>query len=63
LCGEQYQVANQDFVTEDDDNPDTPTKIFIAWLAYCAKPGCGNYHGGEFGNPAKAVDTIRNQVK
>jgi hypothetical protein len=62
LCGTQFEVANQSFVAEDDDNPDTPTQIFVELLAYCPNPNCANHHGGELGNTAKAVETIRNKV-
>ena len=61
-CKTKLEVGNNKPVAEDDDNPDTPTKIFNELSMMCPNPRCGNYHGGQLNNPEKVVEVVRNQI-
>jgi uncharacterized protein with PIN domain len=61
-CKTRLQVGEGKPVAEDDDNPDTPTKIFQEFSMMCPNPKCGNYHGGQLNNLEKVVEVVRNQI-
>ena len=54
LCQVEMRISRSRNVVENDDTPDTPTKLFVEQELVCFNKNCAN-HG-------KIVKTIRNEV-
>lgn len=53
LCQVEMRITRSRNVVENDDTPDTPTKLFTEMDMSCLNKNCANYK--------KVVQTVRNE--
>jgi hypothetical protein len=70
-CNEPLVISKSGFEVEDDDNPDTPTKLYSVLQMVCINSRrdpvtnevlCPNYCGTDLTKPKIIVKTVRNPV-
>ena len=54
LCDVEMRITKLRNVVENDDTPDTPTKLFVEQDLSCFNKDCANYN--------KVVDTVRSEL-
>lgn len=54
LCQVEMRISRSRNVVENDDTPDTPTKLFIEQELKCLNKNCQNYD--------KVMQTFKNEV-
>ena len=55
LCNVEMRIKTTRMVLENDDTPDTPTRLFSEHYMTCLNRNCANYE--------TTVDTIRNEIQ
>ena len=54
LCRVEMRISRSRNVVENDDTPDTPTKLYIEQDLTCLNKNCSNYE--------QVVETVRNEL-
>jgi hypothetical protein len=53
-CQVEMRITRSRSIVENDDTPDTPTKLFVVQELTCLNKGCENYE--------KVVETSKNEI-
>ena len=54
LCNVEMRITKSHMVVENDDTPETPTKLFVEQDLTCLNKNCSNYE--------QTVQTVRNEL-
>jgi len=54
-CNIEARISRSRYVTENDDNPDKQTKLFLEQSFTCRNPQCTDY--------GKVIRTVRNPLR
>ena len=54
LCQVEMRISRSRNIVENDDTPDTETKLYVEQELVCMNKNCSNYE--------KAVKTVRNEI-